>query len=105
MGSKWKKGSDPRISALFFSAAAFIGFSLWESLVISMLGVLSFTLITLPLGIVAATVLLKRKESFHPWTFQECQWGLSALALLSGAVFCWVLFPWVYFRSLFLKKT
>ena len=104
-GSKWKKGSDPNISALLFSSSAFVGFALWESLLIMIFNLVPYLLITLPLGIIAAVLLLKKREDFHLWTFKESQLALLALGLVSGALFCWVLFPWVYFRALFLKKS
>ncbi len=105
MGSKWKKGSDPKISALLFASSAFVGFALWESMIISIFSLVPYLLLGLLAGVVLAVMLLRKRETFHFWTFQESQWALLSLGLISGAFFCWVLFPWVYFRSLFLKKS
>jgi len=105
MGSKWKKGSDPKVSALLFASSAFVGFALWESMIISIFDLVPYLLLTLVAGIVSSVLLLRKRETFHFWTFQENQLALLSLGLISGAFFCWVLFPWVYFRSLFLKKS
>lgn len=104
-GSKWKKGSDPNISALLFASSAFVGFSLWESFIIMIFNLFPYLLLTLPLGVVLSVFLLKKRENFHLWSFQESLQAFVALGLLAGALFCWVLFPWVYFRALFLKKS
>lgn len=105
MGAKWKRGSNPHISALLFASSAFVCFGLWESLIWSALSLYGFTKASLVLGMLLAGYLLNKRKDFHPWTFEESILAQGSLALLSGALFCWVLFPWVYFRSLFLKKS
>jgi hypothetical protein len=105
MGSKWKKGSDPNVAALLFASASFVGFSLWESLIVHALDIFPYLLVTLPVGVMAAAFLLKRRENFHPWSQEESLWAMATLGALAGACFCWILFPWVFYRSKFLKKT
>lgn len=46
-------------------------------------------LITLPAGVILSVLLLKERETFHPWTFKESQWAVLSLGLMSGALFCW----------------
>lgn len=103
LGSKWKKGSDPKVAALLFASSAFVGFSLWEALIIHALDIFPYLLVTLPVGVMAAAFLLKRREKFHPWSQEETLWALATLGALAGAGFCWLLFPWIYYRSKYLK--
>jgi ABC-type Fe3+ transport system permease subunit len=104
MGSKWKKGSDAQIAALMFAVSCFFGFVLWESLILCVLNLYPWLSLGLPVGVLSAVLLLRKRQSFHEWSFREAIELTLSIGLIGGAFFCWVLFPWIYIRAQFLKK-
>jgi hypothetical protein len=104
LGAKWKRGSNPKVSALLFAFSSFLGFALWESLFISILDIFPYLIISLPLGVISAALLLRRRLNFHDWSFQESIWAAFTLGALSGALFTWVFLPWIFYRAKYLKK-
>ncbi len=104
MGSRWKKGSDARVAALMFAISCFFGFVMWESLILCVLNAFPWLSLGLAPGVLLAALLLKKRQNFHEWTFRETLELTVSIGLIGGAFFCWVLFPWIYIRSLFLKK-
>lgn len=104
MGSKWKKGAHPQVAALMFAFSCFFGFVIWESLILCVLSVYPWLSLGLAPGVLLAILLLKKRQTFHIWTFRETLELTLSLGLIGGAFFCWVLFPWIYIRALFLKK-
>jgi hypothetical protein len=104
MGSKWKKGTNPQVATLMFAISCFFGFVLWESLILCVLNVYPWLSLSLAPGVLLAVLLLKKRQVFHEWTFRETIELVLSIGLVGGAFFCWVLFPWIYFRAQFLKK-
>ena len=104
LGSKWKRGSHPQVAALMFAISCFFGFVLWESLILCVLNVYPLLSLGLAPGVLLAVLLLRKRQFFHEWTFRETLELSLSIGLIGGAFFCWVLFPWIYIRSLFLKK-
>lgn len=104
MGSKWKKGSRPQVSALLFAFSCYFGFILWESLILSILNVYPWLSLGIAPGVLLLILLLRKRYIFHEWTFRETLELALGIGLVGGAFFCWVLFPWIYIRALFLKK-
>ena len=103
LSSRWAVGKATPFSALVFASFSFLGFALWESLILSTLGIYSWRDYFLFVGVIVIALLMKKRSIYHEWSQKEVLEGFLGLGLLLGILFCWVLIPWLFFRSRYLN--
>ena len=104
-GSRWMRSRSSPLSALIFASLSYLCFSMWESLILSTLGVFSARdyLIIPGIGIVAYFIK-KRGLLYRQWSPSDILFLGAGIGVLLGTVFCWIFLAWVYWRSLFLSQ-